>query len=190
MRAVNSLLKDTALLTIAGIVLGLGANAVSPRGLSLRRDYFAKPSAAEASRPPAGTAAAAPTGAETAVASASHDAVSGWFHDPGRITGRILFVDARSEAHFNAGHIPGARLFDHYRPENTVADVLAAATLAERIVVYCRGGDCEDSELAAAHLIALGIPASKLVVYRAGFTEWQRRGMPVEPPAQGASAPP
>ncbi len=54
------------------------------------------------------------------------------------------------------------------------------AQIAERVVVYCNGGNCEDSELAASLLRDAGIPAEKLQVYLGGFTEWEAQGMPVE----------
>ncbi|HWH72296.1 MAG TPA: rhodanese-like domain-containing protein, partial [Candidatus Sulfotelmatobacter sp.] len=48
------------------------------------------------------------------------------------------------------------------------------------IVVYCNGGNCEDSELAATMLRDAGIPKDKLLVYGGGMTEWTTNGLPVE----------
>jgi rhodanese-related sulfurtransferase len=48
-------------------------------------------------------------------------------------------------------------------------------------VVYCNGGNCEDSELTAALLADANIvPREKLWVYGGGITEWATNGWPVE----------
>ena len=47
-------------------------------------------------------------------------------------------------------------------------------------MVYCTGGDCEDSEFSAVMLRDAGIPAERLQVYAGGFTEWTALGRPVE----------
>jgi rhodanese-related sulfurtransferase len=187
--------KDVVVVVLGGVVFGLVANALSPRGLSLTRDYFNGGVAVAprtASVPARATAVAeAKTDAAGAVAHtkhglpvASHDEVVAWFHDPRTSEQRILFVDARDDDRYAAGHIPGAYPFDHYHPERTLANILGLSQLAEKIVVYCTGGECEDSELAVQDLIALGIPAEKLVIYGGGITEWTKRELPVR---KGAS---
>ncbi len=94
--------------------------------------------------------------------------------------GLIVFVDARDDRHYQDGHIPGAWQFDHYRAENYLANVLPVCLAAEQIVVYCQGGDCEDSEFAALTLSSVGIAKEKLFVYGGGMTEWMTNGLPVE----------
>ena len=212
-----SLLRNGLLIVLIGTAVGLVANALSPRGLSLTRDYFGALAPAEVRRshgavpPPASHAGATVPGADGGAPSttakdpahgaaapadsnpsggtattkhglplATHDEVVGWFHDPAYREQRIVFIDARNDDAYATGHIPGAYPFDHYHPENHMANVLAVTQLAERIVVYCTGGDCEDSELAMLDLIALGIPRSKLVIYGGGFTEWTKRHLPVQ----------
>lgn len=201
------LIRDAAVITAVGTVMALVANDLSPRGLSLRRDYFLAesgtanpvtslrerggrvPGPRPLPRPgasprdamaPSAASAVSPTTTKRGLTMAGYEEATRWFHDPQFAAGRIVFVDARSEERYAAGHIPNAYGFDHYRPERGAAAVLAAAQAADRIVVYCNGGDCEDSELAALDLIALGVPASKLVVYGGGFSEWQQRGMPIQ----------
>lgn len=201
------ILQDSILIVVLGTVVGLAANAVSPRGLSLTRDYFgstltngsaarAGSAAAVRSEPHAtDTARPAPersTGPDrspepSATASrtkhglplATHDEVAAWFRDPGYAQQKIIFIDARDEAHYAEKHIPGAYPFDHYHPDRTIATVIAATQLADRVVVYCHGGDCEDSELAFQDLLALGVPEAKLVIYGGGITEWVNHRMPV-----------
>lgn len=182
------LLRDCVLVAVVGVVVGLVANAVSPHGLSLTRDYFSgapalSPDGRERSRSPTDSMAPRRTGTPLPAASYTeidHAEAARLFRDPRRSEGRILFVDARDEKRFAAGHIPGARLFDHYHPEQYIQDLLAAAALADTIVLYCSGGTCEDSRLAAGDLIALGVPASRLAIYVGGFSGWKQQGMPVE----------
>jgi rhodanese-related sulfurtransferase len=184
------LLRDTAWVAIAGCAVALVANAVSPRGLSLSRDYFAGNVTADAPAHRNRTDDAAPTpiaGAPAGTARtargfqlASHAEVLRLFQDPRREQQRILFVDARNDAQYVAGHIPGACQLDHYHLDRTVGSVLGLAQVAEQVVVYCNGGDCEDSALAALDLVSLGVAQSKLLIYGGGFTEWRRQGLPLQ----------
>lgn len=196
--AAMKLARESIVIAVAGVVCGLLANWVSPRGLALGRDYFGplSPPAAgsRGSKSPAAPAAApsavqdaSPAGkrSKRGFTLASHDQVAALFRDPGRAEQRIVFIDARDDAHYAAGHIPGACQLDHYRLDRYIADVLGASQLAERIVVYCNGGNCEDSELASQDLVALGVPESKLLIYAGGITEWKQHGMPVETGARG-----
>ncbi len=186
-----SLVRNALLITLVGMVVGLMANGLSPRGISLMRDYFSAERSAKANgaiapiTSPANAIAADHVSTQQARSKRGlpligHDEVVAWFRDPRYKEQRIIFVDARDDAHFSAGHIPGAHPFDHYHMEQHVAPVLAAAQLAERIVVYCNGGDCEDSELATLDLISLGIPEAKLVIYGGGIAEWTKHGLPLE----------
>ncbi len=199
------ILQDSVLIVVLGTVLGLAANAVSPRGLSLTRDYFGG-TAGKAVRAESGSAvqsgspgtdaarpatdgstgpgnkaepSATPSRTKHGLPLATHEQVAAWFRDPSYAQQKVIFVDARDEAHYAEKHIPGAYPFDHYHPDRYIANVLAAAQLAHRIIVYCHGGDCEDSELAFQDLVALGVPESKLVIYGGGITEWVNRKMPV-----------
>jgi len=47
-------------------------------------------------------------------------------------------------------------------------------------VVYCTGGECEDSEFAALALIGVGIPKERFFVYVGGMSEWAAHGLPFE----------
>jgi rhodanese-related sulfurtransferase len=102
------------------------------------------------------------------------------FHDPRFQQGNFVFIDARDEAHYQEGHIPGAYEFDPYRPEKYFAAVLPVCQAAEQIVLYCNGGDCDDSETAAILLRDVGIANRKLFVYTGGIAEWTTNGLPVE----------
>ena len=86
-----------------------------------------------------------------------------------------------NEEHYQAGHIPGAYLFDRFHPENYLTNVVQVCLTAQQIVFYCNGGDCDDSEHAAIMLRdSIGIPKEKVFVYGGGITEWATNGLPIE----------
>ena len=102
------------------------------------------------------------------------------FRDPQYEQELIVFVDARDDRHFQEGHIPGAYQFDRYYPEKHLPDVLPVCLNAAKVVVYCTGGNCEDSEFAALALKEAGVPRERLFVYAGGMTDWSTNGVPVE----------
>jgi rhodanese-related sulfurtransferase len=90
-----------------------------------------------------------------------------------------LFLDARRTTVYSDGHIPGARNFPVW--ESDIAD--RVKTFYEEgldenapIVIYCSGGDCEDSHMLAEKLYMVGF--NNLLVYKDGFPGWQKRGLP------------
>ncbi len=102
--------------------------------------------------------------------------------DPAYAFGAFVFVDARRVEDFETAHIPGAVHFDHYHSQRHIAEVLPVVTNPGtlRVVVYCIGGDCEDSEFAAMHLMQLGVPPDRLFVYVGGMESWEAAGLPTE----------
>ncbi len=196
----KAILGESIVVALIGAVLAFALNAASPRGLTLTRDYF--PGAVRPSLPGLTNTnnllAAATTNAEVAaqlVAArlrakrlqlVNREQTQLLFQDPRYEHGAIAFVDARDDQHYQAGHIPGAYQFDHYRAPDYLAAILPVCTAAEQIVVYCNGGDCEDSEFAAVTLRELGVPNEKLVIYGGGFTDWSTNGLPVELGARGS----
>ena len=191
---VRNVLIETLVLAAVGIVLAIAANAVSPRGLQLNRDYF--PSDRSQRRPNGQTnhvATASATGTniggpDLLIAQLSAQGlqlaetaqVTTLFRDPRFAQGLIIFVDARNDEHFQEGRIPGAYQLDHFHPERYIATVLPACQTAEQIVVYCSGGTCDDSLQTAIFLRDAGIPKERLSVYAGGLAEWTSKGLPVE----------
>lgn len=192
-------LLDAGCVVVAGLLLSWVANALSPRGLELSRDYFPSlPSAVtppqdgeEGSGPDAGAASTsqsgpAPVQPAPTLASAGafpfidFEAAVKLLESPGAQDGRIVFVDARSSDHHGEGHLPGAYVLDRFYPERFLPDVLPAVMTAEQVVVYCTGGDCEDSEYAAQMLREAGVPADRLLIYKGGIEEWRLKGGTVE----------
>lgn len=209
-------LVEALLIGASGLGLGLLGNALSPAGLRIDRDYFPAPPAAPPSTPvtaptptpapvplqkdpaPPAAGAAAPASeveakarerlAAQGLTAIGFDEARTLFEDPMYAAGGLLFVDARNDEEYEEGHVPLALQFDHYYPERYLDTVLAAAPGTSRIVVYCNGGNCEDSEFAAATLKEFLAEPERLCVYVGGIEEWRGQGMPVETGARGSGA--
>jgi rhodanese-related sulfurtransferase len=191
---VKRLLQEGALVAVIGAALAFAANALSPYGLKLGRDYSPATSHASASAlagSNATTAAASGTNSPQELLAAllranglqlaDSNQVAQFFRDPRRQQDGVIFMDARNDEHYRAGHIPGAYQFDHFRPENYLANVLQVCLTAEQIVFYCNGGECDDSLQAAVMLRdSIPIPKEKIFVYGGGITEWAANGFPIE----------
>ncbi len=91
-----------------------------------------------------------------------------------------LFLDARRTSVYEQGHIPGARPFSVWESDldqkvNKLFEERSdPAAQSLQIVVYCSGGDCEDSHMLAQKL--WGIQFNNVYVYKDGFPDWQKRG--------------
>jgi rhodanese-related sulfurtransferase len=185
---VKDILLEGLLVGLTGALLAFAANAVSCHGLKLTRNY--SPGGALAiSRANPGTTNSDQAGesqllekqlAAEGLQLIDSQHVIELFNDPAKQQGLIIFVDARKDEHFLAGHIPGAYQLDHYYPEKYLAQVLPACQVAQKIVVYCKGGTCEDSEQTAIFLRDAGIPKERLFVYAGGFDDWSAQHRPVE----------
>ena len=181
---------EALVVVVVGAAVALVANWLSPRGLSLARNYF----------PRAGGTVAGPHTNDTAVKTTNDTAeaatvarlkekgllvieraeVERLFRDPQYEQELIVFIDARDDRHYQEGHIPGAYQFDRYYPEKYFPTVLPACQTATKIVVYCAGGKCEDSEFAALALKDAGVPPERILVFAAGITEWAANRLPIE----------
>ena len=102
------------------------------------------------------------------------------YQDPMYQDNLCIFLDSRSDAAYAEGHVPGAYQLDHYHRDRYLPELLPAARGAERIVIYCEGGDCEDSIFAANDLLEQDIEYDHIVIYEGGIEEWERNGAPLE----------
>ena len=195
MQKAGVFLLEALLVALAGIGFGLLANAVSPLGLRVGRDYFpAGPVVGSASGTTNETVNPAKDPEATTrqrllqrgLQTVSSNDVVQIFRDPLYQQGLFVFVDARDDSHYQAGHIPGAWQFNHYRAEQFLPTVLPICLAAQKIIVYCTGGACEDSEFAAMMLRDGGVPPENLHVYLGGMAEWARNGLPVEVGVRGS----
>ena len=184
-------LLEALLVAAVGAIVAFGANALSPRGLRLTEDYFhgetLPVSRAKTNRTAAVASStnAAPDPVVARLKEKGLQVVNGeqvieLFHDPLYQQGAFVFIDARNDEHYQGGHIPGAYQFDNYHPENYMGTVFPVCQSAQKIVIYCSGGNCEDSQFAALTLRDSQIPNEKLFVFTGGITEWTNRGYAVE----------
>ncbi len=193
----KKVLLEGILVGVVGAVVAFAANSLSPFGLKLTTDYFPGTSSVHTPAAAGTNRAAAANATDSQVLSPAEllaarlkqnglqliatDEVLKLLHDPRREQDLVVFIDARQDHPYQAGHIPGAYQFDHFHVENYLATILPVCQAAQQIVVYCHGGDCEDSEFAAVMLTRdAGIAKEKMFVYGGGITEWTDRGLPVE----------
>ena len=186
--AVGKILREAALVALLGAAFAFAANQISPRGLTLTRDYFPAGPVSPA-RPATGGTNSEPVSPAQLLAKQMREKglqlldesqTVKLFRDPRFKQDIVVFVDAREVVHYQQGHIPGAYEFDPYRSGKYFDVVVPVCQKAEQIVVYCNGGDCDDSETAALLLRDMGIPNQKLFVYIGGITEWTADKLPVE----------
>jgi rhodanese-related sulfurtransferase len=94
--------------------------------------------------------------------------------------GDILFLDARRSNVYRDGHIAGARSIAIWEAD---ADDKVRALFAEGrdqsapVVIYCSGGECEDSHMLGEKLYKVGF--DNVLVYKDGYPDWQKRGLAV-----------
>jgi rhodanese-related sulfurtransferase len=103
------------------------------------------------------------------------------FADVNSLHGKgVLFLDARRTSVYEQGHISGARTYSVWESD---IDEKVNKLFEERsdpqsqalpIVIYCSGGECEDSHMLAQKL--WGIQFNNVYVYKDGFPDWQQRG--------------
>ncbi len=188
---------ETAILLAAGVALGFGMNAIRGRdSIDLNRDY--KPeirithttttqstangeaiSAANPAEPNEPTEAGVAED-EPRFQSVDLEQVKEIWEDPKFGYGVYVFVDARADGPYESGHIPGAVQCDFYRIQEDIDLVVSKTAGAEKVVVYCQGGDCEDSLLTCGELINVGVPWENIYLFKAGWDAWEDSELPVE----------
>lgn len=197
MKAVRETVVQMLILLVAGIGVAFVANAVRGDGsLKWRRNYFDKGLA----RRIAGSARESSDGSKvhdsgslaSEAAATQKDRVPCSYQtvtfaevveildDPKRTEGLYVFVDARKDDAFEAGHIPGAIQADHYQLDDYIDNLKERVVAADKIIVYCNGGDCEDSKFMCGDLLELGVELKALFLYTGGWKEWEQKNMPVE----------
>lgn len=89
-----------------------------------------------------------------------------------------MVIDARTPGEYEDGHIPSAILLDYYEMARYLDGVLPLIEPGTEIALYCTGPTCEDSELLARELYAMGY--TNLLVFKGGYEEWVAADLPVE----------
>lgn len=86
----------------------------------------------------------------------------------------VAVLDARPALFYRFGHIPGAKNLskDAFDAQfRAIEAELRSEAAAHGIVIYCSGGDCEDSAYVASRLSREGF--GSLAIYEGGWEEWQ-----------------
>jgi rhodanese-related sulfurtransferase len=97
-----------------------------------------------------------------------------WAHGQG-----VPFLDARRTKVFEEGHVAGARPFAVWESDvdqKVFAFQDEVPSKDRPVVLYCSGGDCEDSHMLAEKMFGAGF--TNVLVYRDGWPDWQKRGGP------------
>ena len=177
------------LLGLLSTGLAFGFNAVRKEGhIKPTKNYFDKSaptaaaSAANAQMPNGGAASSSPAPKpkhlEHDFQEISFDEVLAVQKDPETARGLNVLIDARKEDDFAEGHIPGAICCYPYEIEKCINKVLDRATGADKVIVYCGGGDCEDSIFMCRELVNAGLPSEGIYLYPGGWKEWCARREP------------
>ncbi len=187
MKLKQSIFEALALLVLACAV-GLAFNAWRTAGLVLTRDYFPVLTA------PRGGLAGPEAGglADASILSDGQLLQHGFqvmslsealdYYSLGESS--IVFIDARDDAHYQKCHIPSAIQFDYYHPDDYIDNVRDFAADAEIVIIYCNGGECEDSILAARYLteeIEDPLLFEIVYVFEGGIQAWHEADYEREP---------
>ncbi|MFH0945565.1 MAG: rhodanese-like domain-containing protein, partial [Planctomycetota bacterium] len=129
MGIVRRTLLESLVVLVVALGLSLLANGLNENGLSLSKNYFDVSLTAPV---PAGPAVEDPASGESVLVKVSarlrqaglqpitHDEAAEIFGDEKTEYEQYIFVDARSDQHYQSGHIPGAYQFDHVHLERYV----------------------------------------------------------------------
>lgn len=91
----------------------------------------------------------------------------------------VVFLDARIDEEFDAGHVPQAfHLNSALFGTPAAADAMKALDPTQRVVIYCGGGDCDASKNLA--ILLQGAGYNRVHIFEAGFPAWVEKGFPVE----------
>jgi rhodanese-related sulfurtransferase len=88
-----------------------------------------------------------------------------------------LFVDVRSAADYDFGHIAGAISLPEEEFEQRFPELKPRLERAGTIVVYCKSVDCGKSLWTALRLGDAGLRQTKIYPY--GWNEWYNNGLPI-----------
>jgi rhodanese-related sulfurtransferase len=172
------------ILVIFAVLCGAVSNLIASRERKLAWVGGYSPAArASSAAPSASNAPTAPSGVAAASPSFAPHPDKAWVEIDGDAAAQLhrqgtLFLDARRSSVYKDGHIQGARSFPVWESD---IDARVKALFEEGrdqrapIVVYCSGGDCEDSHMLSEKLYFVGF--DNALVYKGGFPDWQKRGL-------------
>jgi rhodanese-related sulfurtransferase len=184
----KQVVKEAALLTAVSVCLAGIYNLMAPKEKSLAwighysaGDWQPRTATTEA------TAGSPATGGAKALGSIAPPKDPGllYLEVAGDVVQRLqaagaLIIDARRSHEYERGHVPGARsiaIWERDADEKIGALQKEAMPFDQVIVVYCSGGDCQDSKILSEKLAMTGF--YNIYVYKEGFPDWEQRGLPV-----------
>jgi rhodanese-related sulfurtransferase len=162
---IQKTIKEIIILVAVSVALALMVNTISPKGIALVGQWDIAKGVITAS--PTGDAAGQP--AEIDSVTRAKDIFD---------KDDVLFVDARSQNHYENGHIPGAVSLPAGQFEERIEFFLNRYPPEQPIVTYCSGRTCEDSHDLAQLLSDLGF--TNVRIFIDGFPGWEAEGHPIE----------
>jgi len=179
------------LILLCSTALGLSWNALRSRDrIEIGRAYFQSTTTRDGEVPGANGTALDPTPAPEESALAKRASAEfrvfdvrearAVFDETMRSPGDALFIDARDDAHYREGHVPGALQLDYYNLQADIEPVLECLRQWQWLIVYCESDECEDGFLLCRSLRDVyGFPAERILLFVGGMREWRARGFPV-----------
>lgn len=86
----------------------------------------------------------------------------------------VVWVDARTQAKYDRGHIEGALLLNEDEWDRLVPAFLDAWEPEKHVVVYCDGGSCDASH-AVARRLRDDLKLENVSVLKGGIAAWRPR---------------
>ena len=83
-----------------------------------------------------------------------------------------MWLDARPDEEFAAGHIPGAKLLNAEHWDSLLPEVLNAWTPGQKVIVYCSKQSCDASHEVARRLREEA-NLKNVFVLEGGWEAWQ-----------------
>ncbi|MFQ5461575.1 MAG: rhodanese-like domain-containing protein [Phycisphaerae bacterium] len=181
----KSTILESMIIAVAGIALGTVSNTLRTSGsLDLFKAYFGavatkQPLVAD-SRGSENVDEHDDAAADSPYQVITVDEVADIVGDPELMaSGLYVLVDARNENVYEEGHIAGALRCYHYELEACIDRVIEAATGVEKVIVYCNGGECEDSKYMCHELIDnFGLPYESVYLFAGGWAAWMEHELP------------
>lgn len=161
----KSISKELTLLTAFAACAALIVNALSPKGIALVGDWDTRHGVVDA-RAKDSVVDRSREVSRLETAKAIYDAQ------------RTIFVDARTRADFENGHIKGAVSLPVGEFDQVIETFMAQTDASTPLLIYCSGRSCSDSHELAGLLSEMGY--ADVRVFVDGFPAWKERGYPVE----------
>jgi rhodanese-related sulfurtransferase len=158
MRLVPRILGQSLGLLALSALFAFAVNAARPDGLPL---------AQAAAKAPPSAVQLSPASGEIALKDAAMLFLSG----------RAVFLDARSGFEFEQGHIQGALSLPPREFASQFQDIKPRLAGKEAVIAYCDGAECPLSHSLARHLRDAGV--KNVYVLKNGWSLWQAEKLPV-----------